>query len=76
MTREEAMTVIMRLNIVNTGASGAWVEMLIHIVQAGAAAEREACAKVCDDLDLAYEGDYVLATWCATAIRARGKDEA
>jgi hypothetical protein len=36
------------------------------------AAEREACAKVCEDIDTEYEGEDVLATWCATAIRARG----
>lgn len=35
--------------------------------------EREACAKVCDDLDTEYDGEDVLATWCAKAIRARGK---
>ena len=38
-----------------------------------AAAEREACAKVCEDIDTEYEGKDVLATWCATAIRERGK---
>jgi len=37
-----------------------------------AAAEREACAKVCEDIDTEYDGEDVLATWCATAIRARG----
>ena len=35
--------------------------------------EREACAKVCEDIDVEYEGEDVLATWCAAAIRARGK---
>jgi hypothetical protein len=35
-------------------------------------AEREACAKVCDDIDAEYRGEDVLATWCAKAIRARG----
>jgi hypothetical protein len=35
-------------------------------------AEREACAKVCDDIDAEYNGEDVLATWCAKAIRARG----
>jgi len=33
--------------------------------------EREACAKLCEAVDAAHEGDYVLAKWCATAIRAR-----
>jgi hypothetical protein len=36
-----------------------------------AAHEREACAKVCEDIDTEYEGEDVLATWCAAAIRAR-----
>ena len=34
--------------------------------------EREACAKACEDIDTEYEGQDVLATWCAAAIRARG----
>ena len=34
---------------------------------AGAAAEREACAKVCE------EPGWNAANWCAKAIRARGK---
>jgi hypothetical protein len=33
--------------------------------------EREACAKVCDDIDVEYKGEDVLATWCSRAIRAR-----
>ena len=37
------------------------------------ASEREACAKVCEDIDAEYEGEDVLATWCAEAIRARGQ---
>ena len=36
--------------------------------------EREACAKVCDDIDTEYEGEDVLATWCSQAIRARGQE--
>lgn len=35
--------------------------------------EREACARVCEDIDTEYEGQDVLATWCAEAIRARGQ---
>ena len=41
-------------------------------VEAAVKAEREACAKVCDDIDAEYEGEDVLATWCSQAIRARG----
>ena len=36
--------------------------------------EREACAKMCDYLDSEYEGEDVLGTWCAAAIRARGNE--
>jgi hypothetical protein len=36
--------------------------------------EREACAKVCEKIDEEYEGEDVLATWCASAIRARGNE--
>ena len=35
--------------------------------------EREACAKACEDIDTEYEGQDVLATWCAAAIRARSE---
>ena len=27
------------------------------------------CARVCNNIDAEYEGEDVLATWCATAIR-------
>jgi hypothetical protein len=37
-----------------------------------AEAEREACARVCDDIDAEYKGEDVGATWCSAAIRARG----
>lgn len=38
------------------------------------AKEREECAKVCERIDLEYEGEDVQATWCAAAIRARGEN--
>ena len=42
------------------------------VAAAARAEENEACAKVCEDIDTEYEGEDVLATWCANAIRARG----
>ncbi len=48
-------------------------EALERFAALAAAAEREACAKVCEDIDTEYEGEDVLATWCAAAIRARGE---
>jgi len=40
-------------------------------VQKAVAEEREACALVCERIDLKYEGEDVQANWCASAIRAR-----
>ena len=48
-------------------------EELVAFAKLVAAKEREACAKVCDDIDVEYEGEDVLATWCSRAIRARGE---
>jgi hypothetical protein len=38
-----------------------------------AAAEREECAKVCDEVNKEYDGEEVSASWIAAAIRARGQ---
>lgn len=46
--------------------------MVKAMIAEAVAKEREACAKVCDDIDAEYEGEDVLATWCSQAIRARG----
>ena len=46
-------------------------EQLERFAELVRADEREACAKVCDDIDAEYEGEDVLATWCSQAIRAR-----
>jgi len=35
--------------------------------------EREACAKVCDDIDDSHWGCEVKASWCSREIRARGE---
>jgi hypothetical protein len=47
------------------------IERLHGLVEAAAAAEREACAKVCDDLVL----HQYSASGCAAAIRARGEKQ-
>jgi hypothetical protein len=46
--------------------------------EAGRFAEREACAKVCDDINAKYKwpddvAERVASQWCADAIRARGE---
>jgi hypothetical protein len=58
-----------------TGQAGgfdATPEFLERFAALVAAAEREACAKVCDDLVL----DQYSASGCAAAIRARGDNNA
>jgi hypothetical protein len=45
-----------------------WLKRIDDAVKA----EREACAKVCEDID-EYEHEEDWATWCAEAIRARGE---
>lgn len=49
-------------------------EQLERFAELVAAAEREACAKVCDKIsdDDGFEGGY--ADYCARAIRARGQE--
>ena len=49
------------------------IASLLYIVETAAAAEREACAKVCENI---YAGDEGTGDWptpemCAAAIRAR-----
>jgi len=43
------------------------------VAETAASKEREACAKVCDDIDDECDGENVRATWCSQAIRARGE---
>jgi hypothetical protein len=45
-----------------------WMERA-HIMILG---EREACAKVCDEVNCEYDGEEVSASWVAAAIRNRG----
>jgi hypothetical protein len=48
------------------------VERFAHLV---AAAEREACAKVCELVAREIDDTNGTATYCADAIRARGQNE-
>ena len=82
MTREEAMTLLMSLHLIHTGMTGAGIELLIQIVQAAAKAEREACARLCDNYDIrakTSDGWIILteaqrvSSELATKIRARGQ---
>jgi hypothetical protein len=49
------------------------MERLMELVTVSAKAEREACAKVCEDLSLSQNSEWEVGTLdCADAIRARG----
>jgi hypothetical protein len=56
-----------------TGHGETIEDLLVELEWQVRESEREACAKVCEDIDAEYDGEDVLATWCADAIRARGQ---
>ena len=59
-----------------TGHGDSIVDLLQELEWQVAEREREACAKVCEDINIEYAGEDVLATWCARAILERGIDGA
>jgi hypothetical protein len=52
-----------------------WTDTLVDFAAIVAAAEREACAKVCDEREEVFQKYYTkgLPALCAEAIRARGQ---
>jgi hypothetical protein len=52
----------------------AWAEQMRAYAAAALAQEREACAKVCDDIDPPLDSSTT-AMACAAAIRARGQPD-
>ena len=63
----------------HTEWSGAPLDRLEQLVALVRADEREACAKVCDDINAKYKwpddvAERVASQWCADAIRARGEN--
>jgi len=74
MAQEDIVKMARKAGIAKYGLGWTcWEGQLEAFTALVAAAEREACAKVCEDIDTEYEGQDVLATWCAAAIRARGQ---
>jgi hypothetical protein len=75
MTRDDIIRMAREagLDDMNKFKRGQTIHPLEHFAELVAEIEREACAKVCDDIDTEYNGEDVLATWCAQAIRARGE---
>ena len=88
MSQDEIVKMARQAGLVRTGDK--WVEParwgvteLVHFAALVAAAEREACAKLCDDEARMHEhldrngrsrhlDDAAVAKTCAAAIRARG----
>lgn len=46
---------------------------VIRMIEVAVEAEREACAKVCEDIDATYFNESAVAAVCANAIRTRGE---
>ena len=71
MTRDDITRMAREAGIKND-CDGIWcdADQLIAFAALVAAAEREACAKVCDGMD---HNGVMIAADCAAAIRARGE---
>ena len=76
MTRDDIIRMARSAGLVGLEQGGI-LENFQRFAALVAAAEREACAKVCEDLDESdtrFRHDYMRGTLdCAAAIRARGK---
>ena len=76
MTKDELLSMARK-----AGFPTAWISesgivqwaQLERLVALARAEEREACAKVCDDIDDSHWGCEVKASWCSREIRARGE---
>lgn len=77
MTRDEVLKMAREANVYashQTDDSYDWHQIRDERFAALVAQhEREQCAKVCEAIDEDYDGEDVLATWCAEAIRKRGE---
>ena len=74
MNNEQVMKIMEELGLHEGGVKN-WVpdNAWVKVANAVAAAEREACAKVCDEQAKSIWG--VVAEQCAETIRARGASE-
>ena len=71
---ETAVKAGMHIDILTLGRN---VELLESFAKLVAQHEREACAKVCDDINAKYKwpdgvAERVASQWCADSIRAKG----
>ena len=71
MNREEVICMAEEAGISIGAFGGRYQRQLERFAALVAAAEREACAKVCEEYDTARQDNY--ACLCAAAIRKRGE---
>ena len=71
MTKDDIIRMAEEARLVIDG-NNSGQDDLLYFAALVAAAEREECAKVCDEINNDYDGEEVSASWIATAIRARG----
>lgn len=72
MTQDEIIRFAIQCRLVTTGnRDGLYMDALTEFAQLVAAKEREACAKVCDELSDKHTWEGCYADECAQAIRAR-----
>ena len=72
MTKDEIIKLAREAGFADGAAEIVGLVGFANFANLAAAAEREACAKVCDEINNDYDGEEVSASWIATAIRARG----
>jgi hypothetical protein len=75
MTQDEIIEMAQECKLIGMRPfiDGIYTEALIEFAKLVASKEREACAKVCDELSDKHTWEGCYADECATAIRARGE---
>jgi len=75
MTQDEIIEMAQECKLIGMRPfiDGIYTEALIEFAKLVAAKEREACAKLCDELSDKHTWEGCYADECATAIRARGE---
>jgi len=74
MTEDEVIRMAVQCQLVNTSnRDGIYMDALQAFAKLVAQHEREACAKVCDELSKKHSWEGCYANECAEEIRARGE---
>jgi hypothetical protein len=74
MTEDEVIRMAVQCQLVNTSnRDGIYMDALQAFAKLVATKERDACAKVCDELSKKHSWEGCYANECAEEIRARGE---